>query len=48
MQPKPNKSIGLTQDKTTSVGVDLTQVNDFDLVGWDKQTGEIIARRIIQ
>jgi hypothetical protein len=30
------------------VGVDLTQVNDFDLVEWHKQTGEIVARRMIQ
>jgi hypothetical protein len=43
MQPKPNKSIGLTEYKSTSVGVDLTQVNDFDLVECHKQTGEIVA-----
>jgi hypothetical protein len=36
MQPEPNKGIGLTKYKTTSVGVDLTQVNDFDLVEWNK------------
>jgi hypothetical protein len=48
MQPESNKNTGLTEYKTTSVGVDLTQINDFDLVEWHRQTSEMVARRMIQ
>jgi hypothetical protein len=48
MQLEPNKSIGLTEYNTTSVGVDLTQFHDFDLVEWHKQIGDIVSRRMIQ
>jgi hypothetical protein len=36
MQPKPIKDTWLVQYKTTLVEVDLSQVNDVDLIEWYK------------
>jgi hypothetical protein len=48
MQPESSKGSNLTEYKTTFVGVDLSQINDVDLVEWHRQTGDIVARRLIQ
>jgi len=38
----------LTNYKTTSVGVDLSQINDVHLVEWHRQTDDIVSQRLIQ
>jgi hypothetical protein len=48
MHSEPGKDTRLVEYKITSVGVDLSQVNDVDLIEWHKQTGDMVAHRMIQ
>jgi hypothetical protein len=38
----------LTKYYITSVGVDISQINDVDLVEWHRQTDDIVSQRLIQ
>lgn len=48
MQPESSKGSDISDFKTTSVQVDLSQVNDIDMVEWHRHTGDMVARRLIQ
>lgn len=48
LQPESSKGSDISDFKTTSVQVDLSQVNDIDMVEWHRHTGDMVARRLIQ
>jgi sugar diacid utilization regulator len=48
LQPDTSKVLERSDYKTTSIHVDLNQVNAIDMVEWHKKTREMVSRRLIQ